>query len=192
MAWLEFVKAGMGLGQASAEQDIGAAQDASAKMAAIHTENEANQAQAVAQRAAIAERRRARYIRSRALAVAGASGGGVSDPSIQNELARIDTEGDVNFMHALFTGDYSAARLRREAQNMRREGRAYRANAYGASGITALNALGNFAGENQTFFSKYGGDKAESVGMGTAYSDFARDAPSGFDYIDGKSPGYYA
>lgn len=193
MAALGFLQMGMAAFQTAAQNDMGAAQDASMKIQAIHTENEANQVQAVSQRAAILEKRRARYVRSRALAVAGASGSGVDDPTVTNVIDGIDEEGDANFMNALFTGDYGAAALRREAGAMRREGRAYRANASGAAAMTALNGLSNFAASNPSFFSKYGGDRAAStIGQGTGYSDFARGSPSGFDFIDAKAPEYHA
>lgn len=175
MAALNFLKMGAAGFEADTQASVARIQAAQMGMQALDKEAEANRTQAVSQREAIIQRRRARYMRSRALAVAGASGGGVSDPTVENVIAGIDTEGDINFMNALYSGDLRSQALRKSAANLRSTAATMKATRYMGSASTILNAGGDFASQNPSFFSKYGGDKAnQSIGTGTAYSDFAR------------------
>lgn len=127
----------------------GRAQDANKQLLAIQQGREANQAQVEAQREALNERKRAKLVRSRALAVAGASGAGVSDPTVENILTDIETEGEMNALNALWSGDYTARSLRSGARASRREGAAYRTAGYVSGASTALAGTGSF-------FEKYG------------------------------------
>lgn len=143
------------------------------KLLALQRERDANSAEVESQQVAARERRKARYLRSRALAVAGKSGAGVSDPTITDILADIDVEGEMSALNALASGKETATALRTGAKVARAEGRAtqsaYRANALG----TGINALTDFSRDNPSFFQKYGGDRAQRMGLGTGYSDFA-------------------
>lgn len=95
------------------------------------------------------ERKKARYAKSRALAVAAASGAGASDPTVENIMTGIDTEGEYNAMMALSNGSYLSTGKQQQAVATRNEGAAYaRAGATGA--ITT--ALGGSA----SWFDKYG------------------------------------
>lgn len=151
---------------AYAQTQAGEAAQNNAKVVAIQQERDANAAQVEAQQAATAERKKARYLRSRALAVAGASGAGVSDPTVSQILTGIDTEGEMNALNALWSGDETARALRHGARATRNEGSARRGAYYGQAGATALQGLTSFAGENPTFFSKYGGDRAAAGSYG--------------------------
>ncbi len=156
------------------QMQSGEAAQNNAKIVALERDRQANDTQVEAQQVAAQERKKARYLRSRALAVAGKSGAGVSDATVSNILTGIDTEGEMNAMNALWSGDVKARGIRAGADISRREGAAERGAAYGAAAATALDGLGDFAGSNPTFFSKYGGDRAVAMGKGTGYSDFAR------------------
>lgn len=127
----------------------GKAANANAQLVAAQQDQAAKQAQVEAGQEAAQERRRAKLVRSRALAVAGASGAGVSDPSVTNILTDIDTDGEVNALNALYSGDYTARALRSGAQATRRQGRASKTAGYLAGGATALSGAGSF-------FEKYG------------------------------------
>lgn len=141
----------------------------------IMDERSAKAEQAIAQQQAAGERKKAQYLRSRALAVAGASGGGVSDPGISSILTGIDSEGEMNALNLLYSGDIRAQDLRQRGSAAFREGRARRAVGYTQAAITLANGASDFAGDNPTFFKKYGGDRAQqAMGMGTGYSDFSR------------------
>lgn len=148
--------------------------------ARIMAERSAKAEQAAAQQQALQERKKAHYLRSRALAVAGASGAGVGDPTVSNILTGIDTEGDLNFATAIYNGDIRAEQTRYRGAVAAREGNARRAAGYTQAAATAFSGLTDFAasGAGETFFSKYGGERAQAYGVGTGFSDFARKPPS--------------
>ena len=89
-------------------------------------EEDAKAAQAEAQRESLIERRKAKNLMSRARAVAGASGAGSSDPTVTNILTNIDTQGEVNALNALYSGNAIARGLRSGAAMARNEGSAAR------------------------------------------------------------------
>lgn len=83
----------------------------------------AGQAVAAAQRGAMDERRNARLVQSRALALSAASGGGALDPTIVNNLGRIAGEGTYRANVRLYEGAERARELRMAAAAKRFEGR---------------------------------------------------------------------
>jgi len=76
---------------------------------------EANQAIGESQLSAEEAQRQSDYVASRALAVAAASGGGASDPTVVNILSRIAGEGAYRKSVALYEGQSKAQALRSEA-----------------------------------------------------------------------------
>src|SRR5688572_24149978 len=66
---------------------------AAADYEAAQLEQQAGLSQAAAQRQMLEERRQARLVQSRALAVAGASGAGASDTTVMTRVAAIAAEG---------------------------------------------------------------------------------------------------
>lgn len=167
---------------AYSQQQAGKAQENQAKISAIQDEHEANAAQAISQREAIQERKKARYLRSRALAVAGASGAGAGDGQISDILADIDTEGEMNAMNILYSGNERARVLRSGAAAKRGEGRGYRSAGYGRSAATAFQGASDFYqsgaatdlyNRGKTFFQKYGGERAGSYGSGNGFGNAA-------------------
>ncbi len=135
---------------AYSQQQQGKTAAANQRLQAIQDEKEADASQVAAQREAQNERRRAKILRSRALAVAGASGGGISeDPTIANILGDIDQEGELRALDSLWEGDNLALGLRSGANTRRRMG-----NAYTSAGAT--NAFATAAGGVNSFYSKYG------------------------------------
>lgn len=99
---------------------------AQAKMARVRAEFDAWQAEedskesiAIAQREAMEERRQSDIVASRALAVAAASGGGVSDPTIVNLIARIKGEGAYRAAVAMYEGESRARQYRLAAASSR-------------------------------------------------------------------------
>jgi hypothetical protein len=139
MAWLGYVAtAAKVVGTLKAGQAQQAQQEALANQDRV----DANTSQVQAQMAAENERRRAKIVRSRALAVAGASGAGANDPTVQNIMTGIESEGELRALNALWEGDTKAQGYRQDAITRRRMGGAIRQASY-------LNAAGSF-------FSKYG------------------------------------
>ena len=76
---------------------------------------------ASSQRTAVEQKRQARLLQSRALAVAGASGGGVSDPGVVDLLARLSGEGEYRALTALYEGEESARSKEAQASARRQE-----------------------------------------------------------------------
>lgn len=144
------------------------------RTAQIMAERNAKAEQAIAQQQAAGERKKARYLRSRAIAVAGASGAGVSDPTVSSILTGIDTEGEMNALNAIYSGDIRAESSRYRGGVARREGDARKTAGYTSAFNTAFSGATEFAGSGATFFSKYGDGGMQSVGVGTGYSDFSR------------------
>lgn len=110
-------------------------------------ENKANATEALSQREAIERRREADLVRSRAIAVAGASGTGVDDPSTVKILEGIEDQGEYNFLAALYDGKVEANTLRYAGQMKRAEGQMARKASY----ITAIADMGTSLYEGGMF-----------------------------------------
>lgn len=116
---------------------------------------QAGTAIAVGQRGALEQERQARLVQSRTLAVAAASGGGVSDPTIVNMLAKTAGEGTYRARVALYGGEERARLLRMQAAAADYEGAAAlegganKASAYETQGTSAM-----FSGAS-SLFTKY-------------------------------------
>lgn len=82
---------------------------------AEEAEKQAGQVLAISQQQAREEQRQGRYVASRALAVAAASGGGVSDPTIVNLIAKGKGEATYRANVALYQGEAKARQLRLQA-----------------------------------------------------------------------------
>lgn len=123
----------------------------SANFQAAQMNQQAGQERATGQRAAIEQRRTARLASSRATALAAASGGGATDPTILNILGDIHTEGEYNALSALFGGEERARGLEMGAAAKVVEGKS----AKQASIISAGSTLSTGIGES--LMMKYGG-----------------------------------
>jgi hypothetical protein len=121
-AILPYVIAASTVFSATGALQAGAAQKQAADFAAQQAEQAAGQSRASAQRRAEEERRQARFIGSRARAVAGASGAGVSDPTVVNLLGDIAGEGEYRALTALFQGEDAGRVLETDAMLRRFEG----------------------------------------------------------------------
>jgi len=130
----------------AAQQSIaqGKTQEAVAEVTAMQRAEDAKAAQAEAQREAQIERKKARNLMSRARAVSAASGGGTSDPSVQNILTDIETQGEVNALNALYSGNTEARGLRGGAAVARSEGRARRRAGNMNAASTALSGAASW------------------------------------------------
>lgn len=90
-------------------------QQVAAQFEAEQAQRQAGDILAISQRQAIEERRQGEYAASRALAVAAASGGGVSDPTIVNLISRTKGEATYRSSVALYQGEAKARQLRIQA-----------------------------------------------------------------------------
>jgi hypothetical protein len=159
MAWLAaaapYITAGTTALSVYSQIQQGNAAKAQQEILANQREKAANQAMVEAQAEAANERKKAKYLRSRAQATAGKSGADLSSPDISNIFTDIETEGEMNALTALASGEYLAQGLRTGADIARREGRAARSAAYTSAGATALSGTVGF-------YEKYGdGDEVD-------------------------------
>jgi hypothetical protein len=129
----------------------GAAAKRDSEVTAHTLEQNAQLETAYGQRKAIEERRQARLIASQARNIAAATGN-VQDPSAQNALAGIATEGELRAQTQLYQGDETARGLRTRAAAVRRGG----ADAMSAA---RLSATGTVLEGVSSMYDKYGGKK---------------------------------
>lgn len=92
---------------------------------------------AASQRVADDERKRSDYLQSRATALAASSGGAANDPTIENIIAGLDSEGEYRALSALYNGEQAAQGMEMGAGVRRIEGK----NAVRASKLQAANTL---------------------------------------------------
>lgn len=141
--------------------------NASAQNEALQLEAQANSERASSQRAYLEEQRQARYVGSRARAVAAASGAGVSDPTVENIFSGIEAEGEYRALARLYQGDVTAQGLEYGAQVRRREGRAAKSAGYLSAASTVMSGAASLYG-------KYGAGgpktRAPNPGRGGSFS----------------------
>lgn len=123
--------------------EAGRAQENAARYQAAQLRQNAGQVEASSQRGAEDKIRQAKLMASRALAVAGASGAGVSDVTMQNLIAQITGEGKLASLTALYEGQTEAAGMRRQAAATEYEGASARvASRYKATSTLLEGARG--------------------------------------------------
>lgn len=130
MAWVALAATVVGtmmqakgqMDQAEAAKAQGMAIRGEKQFEADQLDENAGQLQASAQRQAQIERRHANLVASRALALGGASGAGLSDPTMAGILTDIEAEGSYRAASAIYEGDSRARRLRMGADAARFEG----------------------------------------------------------------------
>jgi len=152
------------LQQGKAAEIEGKMQQQAADFNAWQSEREAGVAIAISQRQAEEERRQGRFAASRALAVAAASGGGVSDPTIVRLISETKGVAAYRASVALYQGEDRARQLRLQGVIGRFEG----ANAAAAGSEKAMG-LAISAGATglkgaMNLFDKYGGGGPKAHG----------------------------
>jgi len=143
-----------------ASLDEGQQARAAADYRAAQMRINAGQAQAASQREALSADEQAKRIASRALAVAAASGGGASDPTVVHLIAGIAAEGSYRQALALYQGDERARAMNMQADATQYEGEL-------AENAGMRNAIGGLVGagaaatrgiaRGQSLYEKYGG-----------------------------------
>lgn len=134
---------------AKAQREQGKQEQANAYEEAEQLDINAGQQVAAAQRSAMEHQREGRLAQSRALAVAAASGGGASDPTVINIISQLAGETAYRGMVDLYQGQEESRNMRLEAENMRRTGDASRKAGNQKSFATVLDGA-------SSLFSKYG------------------------------------
>ncbi len=143
---------GLGTGMsAGAQYSAGVNASKAAEFEAQQALINAGQAKAASQRTGADVERRAKLLESRALAVAAASGGGASDPSVVDIISGIAGEGSYRSALARYEGDDKARTLETQADAARFRGRAAK-----KAGI--VGAFGTILGSPSamSMYKKYG------------------------------------
>lgn len=136
-----------------------------ARSEALQLEQQAGQDRASAQRAAIEQRRSARYMQSRVQALAAASGAGASDPTVVNLQNSIDAEGEYAALTAMYEGEDVARSKEFAASVARKQGSAAATASYLKAGSTLLSGA-------SSWYDKYGagGPGGSDRAMGSAFT----------------------
>ena len=122
-----------------------------AKFEAEQLEAKADEVLSVSQRQAIEQERQGRLAASRALAVAAASGGGATDPTVVDVMEDLAGEASYKKMSALYEGKQQASDLKLQAEATRETGEV-------AKESGKLSALGTALGGGASLYAKYGAD----------------------------------
>ena len=106
-----------------AEARAGIARQQGLEHQAAQLRQQAGQERATSQRSASEKRRQGRLLASRALAVAGASGAGAGDPTVEKIIGDIGAEGEFRALSEMFIGEERALGLETQADLREFEGR---------------------------------------------------------------------
>lgn len=155
---------------ARAARTAGERSQVAAEFNAAELERQAGIALALSQREALEERRVADYAASRALAVAAASGGGVSDPTIVKILADHKGMGAYKASLALYEGEERARQYRVSAMSERLGGSGALEEGLARARAYNIRAIGGTVRTLGGLYGKYGagGPDAEPDGHGDA------------------------
>lgn len=123
----------------------GRAANAMAKFEARQMEVQAGQVRAAGQREEEERLRESRLQQSRALAIAGASGGGVSDPNVLRIISGLAAEGERGRQAERFRAESEAEQLRAGAVARRAEGKAAKKAGIIGAASTILQGAGQAA-----------------------------------------------
>lgn len=126
-----------------------------AEWEAKQLEVQAGQQVASAQRQAMTEDLQGRLMASRALAVAAASGGGASDPTVMNLIARMAGEANYRRMTAMYEGEDRARQLRDQAAATRAGAKMAMQDAEQAKKVSRFGALTNALAGGVSLYNKY-------------------------------------
>lgn len=144
------------MGAASSSRKAGEAARTGAYFEAAQLDQQSGQSVAAAQRKALEEKRRATLIASRAQAVAGASGGSASDPTMVDILSDIEGEGAYRAGVALYEGEERARLQRLGASTRRFEGDVALQSGKERERAYQLGGFGSLATGAASLYSKYG------------------------------------
>lgn len=150
--------------EADLQRRAGEARKAAAEFEASVLETQSGLTVASSQRDMLDVQRQARLVQSRAIAVAAASGGGASSPTVATLYGNIAKEGAYNAARALYAGEEKARLMRLQAIQARKMGEFYQvsgdlsAQASEARGKAAEYNFGStIVGTAGGLYGKYGG-----------------------------------
>ena len=116
--------------------------------------------QAAAERKSVTDTQTANLLASHLVAAAGASGGGVTDPTIQNLLTDISGKGVYNANMDIYNGEANAQQLNLQAQADIYSGQVAAAGGQQRASALQTGAFGSALTSAGTLLSRYGGAPA--------------------------------
>jgi hypothetical protein len=123
----------------------GAAQKSAGDYQAAQLDQQAKEETAAAQREAERADKEKKFVLSRQQAVAGASGLGALDETVQSLADDVVTQGEVNKGMILYGGEERAKGRRAQAVSSRMEGKAAQTGSYFGAAGTLMDGIGSFA-----------------------------------------------
>ncbi|QND67637.1 hypothetical protein HB777_29345 [Mesorhizobium loti] len=123
----------------------GAAQKSAADFQAAQLDQQAKEETAAAQREAERAKKEKNFVISRQQAVAGASGLGALDETVQDLAGDVITQGTVNEGMIRYGGEERAKGRRAQAASARMEGKAAQTGSYFGAAGTLMDGVGSFA-----------------------------------------------
>lgn len=163
---------------AAAARENAAAIQAEKQYEAAQLESNAMQVTAAGQRKAAEDQRMAKIVASRALAVAAASGGGASDPTIVRLMSRIAGEGEYRRAVDIYDAEDRARTMRMRAAGSIYEGQQALRSGESMASAYETKALGSIVGMGASLFWKYGGGSAGGSGDASLLRDTSSYATS--------------
>jgi len=152
--------------QAALEAEAGAARKRAAEFEANVLDSQASQAIALAQRDMLDARRAGELASSRAIALAAASGGGATAPTVTRIVGDITKEASYNSMRALYAGEERARLMRLQARNLREQGEFAQTQGLLAAGAAESRARSQELATYATLVQGAGGLYAKYAGGG--------------------------
>ena len=153
---------------AGASSRAGSAQRAAADFEAAQIRQLAGQTVASSQRDSATERLKQELLTSRAIAVAGASGGAVTDPTVQKILTDITGRGTYNHAVALYQGEEKARQMNLAADAKTYEGVIAEQGGEQRAAAYRIGALGGLATGGASLYGKYGLGGPKKAPAGTS------------------------
>lgn len=146
MAWfaaaMPYITAGVSAAQTIAQGNV---QEQMADIEARQQREQALADQAEAVQTANQERKRAKYLQSRARAVGAASGTSMDSPNIVDAISDIGEQGEYNALSALYSGNTSARSRNYAAQIAKTRGKRAKTGSYYNAGGTVLEGYDTLA-----------------------------------------------
>lgn len=145
-----------GVEKAAATEDIGARKRQLAGMEAAQLRENAKASMAAGIQDSMEQQRQGRIAASRALALAAASGGGASDPTVMNIIANLSGQATYQAMSALYEGQERARLMEKQAVMTEYGGTLQEASAKSQAKATRFGALSTAASDAISMYQKYG------------------------------------
>lgn len=150
MAWLAAVASLAGTATTViGQQQQGAANENAAESAAAQLRQNANASRAMAQRESINQQKQTQLMMSRAQALAAASGGSATDPTVVKTIGDIAGEGEYRRLTALYNGEQQATGQEAQANAAVSQGKAYQQ----AANLKSVSTVLNYG---SSYYQKYG------------------------------------